>query len=195
MEHSPTTCVHPLSCTFLLLSRAPGAASVLSPVCEVPTLGAAAGTPVPSPQSASRLSSPGKAGAAVPFCFSFWRISSGCASSSIFPKNECPHRELCHLTHPAEGACTLMPLVPPVLQTRFQNKILGSSASWSLCPPLLPGTDALTISSCEGQLLIWGVKQGANSNQPLGPRTGGEAEAALPSSSLRVLRAQSPALW
>lgn len=107
-------------------------------------------------------------------------------SPPFHPKNEYTLRGSCVTkalgtvasTHPAQRGCALTFLVPPVPKTRLQNCILGSATSWPPSPPLLPRAGALTISSREGQLLIWGVKQGAKTNQPPGPGTGGEAEEA-----------------
>lgn len=103
----------------------------------------------------------------LPLCLSFWGISSGYAFASIFPNKKCPERELCHqalgavaFTHLVEGACTLVLLAPPVLQTR------SSSASWEALPRL-----GLPVSSREGQLLPG--ETGASTSQPLGRRKEG----------------------
>lgn len=74
-----------------------------------------------------------------------------------------------------EAACTPL-LVPPALKTCFQNYILGNAVT---LPSIAAGGWCPHTSSYEGQLLIWGLKQGAKTNQPLGPRTGGGAEEAF----------------
>lgn len=114
----------------------------------------------------------GKVGERLPLRVSFWRISSGSAFSSAFP-NKCPEWELCHhalgtvtFTHLVEGACPLF-LLP--LETHLQNCILGGPA-WATLPPLL-WAGALPLPHGQDSSHL-GVKQGANTSQPLGPGRG-----------------------
>lgn len=187
MECSPTTYVlaPPFSCACLLLS--PGSLSHLSEFylwssCSVDC------TPASFPHRASKLSSWGQVGRRMSTSFSSvfledlpWlclRLHFTPRTSTL--RGSCVTKALGTVasTHPAQRGCALTFLVPPVPKTRLQNCILGSATSWPPSPPLLPRAGALTISSREGQLLIWGVKQGAKANQPPGPGPGGEAEEA-----------------
>lgn len=125
----------------------PGSRSHLCPgfCLWSPHSGTAVGTPASSPQSASRLSSSGKAGehfhfvlaggfplAMPPPLFSLRTstLNGSCVTKALGTVT---------LTPPAEGACALILLTPPVLETHFQSGILESSASGPFCPPRLPG--------------------------------------------------------
>lgn len=131
--------------------------------------------PRPLPHTALQNRAPGRwqGGGASPFVFLSGGPPLAMSSPPFPPRTSAPARS--HVTkalgtvpsaHPVEGAYALIFVVPPTLKTHFQNYILESAASWSLCPPLLPGAGALTVSSCEGQLLTQRVKPGGCSNQP-----------------------------
>lgn len=119
------------------------------------------------------LGPPGRQ-ASIPSWLSFWRLPS-CCVFSISPKNECPGRELCHQ---GPGNCPLILLVPPGLKMRSPEQCPGRP-----CQPVT----ALHCRRCwrphhfrvQRTALDLGVKQGANTSQHLGPRTGGESEEAV----------------
>lgn len=193
VEHSPTPCAgHQLSpCTFLSSAWASGAVSILSAVCGVRSAGRgrhAGPLPgAPPDRSSGRRE--------VRRAFLPGSLSGGflLAVSSPSP----PRMSALDGSYVTQGPgnCPLILLVPPGLKMRSPEQCPGRP-----CQPVT----ALHCRRCwrphhfrvQRTALDLGVKQGANTSQHLGPRTGGESEEAVvwgecPAiRSLRVFRAQ-----
>lgn len=166
VAYSPTTYVvrRLSSCTFLLLSRAPGATAVLSSVCGVPARRTAAARR-PPPQAS--LETAGKAGEHFPLSV-FLEDFLGLCLLLRFPQK----------TSALNGSCVTKAL-GTVTFTHLVEGALSSSSSSSSCllclrhlsrtasraalsaghsaPPQLLGAGALTVSSQEGTSLDLGA--------------------------------------
>lgn len=103
-----------------------------------------------------------------PFRWSFWRPSSGDAFSSASRRTRAPCTGALS-PRPEELSSPPTPWGEPAQKTRLQNYILGSACQLVTLPSVAAGGWCPHIASCEGQLLIWGVKRGAKTSRPLGP--------------------------
>lgn len=171
----PTPCAgHQLSCTFLSSAWASGAVSILSAVCGVRSAGRGrhAG---PLPGAPPDRSSGRREGRRA---FLPGSLSGGflLAVSSPSP----PRMSALDGSYVTQGPgnCPLILLVPPGLKMRSPEQCPGRP-----CQPVT----ALHCRRCwrphhfrvQRTALDLGVKQGANTSQHLGPRTGGESEEAV----------------